>query len=200
MTNDISRQHTQTIKQTTLTSNAPMILDATCSFSHIWPKHATVRIDIRPECKPQIVMDARDLKFPDNYFDEIYCDPPHFIRKNGTVSKMIINRRLDGKRSPDPITRYGVWKNIEEWYDFIEKTNNEFCRVIKPNGILHYKMTEGKGCMTITSLLNRMTNFELIEDKSKYKGISTMGKGILHFLKFKVKFTEIDSDTWDGAN
>ena len=58
--------------QTSLDTTGKIILDATCSYARIYPKFATIRIDIRPQTKPDIVMDAKDLKFIDNYFDEIY--------------------------------------------------------------------------------------------------------------------------------
>lgn len=70
------------MKQTTLTKNPPRILDATCSFFRVWPKHATIRIDIRPEVKPDIVGDIKKTNFPGHCFDEIYLDPPHMIRED----------------------------------------------------------------------------------------------------------------------
>jgi len=171
--------------QTTLTQNAPMILDATCSFGKIYPKHATVRIDIRPECKPDIVMDARDLKFPDNYFDQIYCDPPHLIRKAPLHYRIKEVRRLSGRRSPDAFTRYGWWKTNEEWFDFIEKTNKEFHRCLKKDGLLYYKITEAGGCTKPSDLIERMTNFELVEDKTNPSKSNLPSKGITHWLTFR---------------
>ena len=55
------------MKQMSLDNTGKMILDATCSYARVWPKHATIRIDIRPQTKPDIVMDATELKFSDNY-------------------------------------------------------------------------------------------------------------------------------------
>lgn len=110
------------IPQTTLI-DGPKILDATCSFSKIWPKHATVRIDIRAECKPDIVMDAKNLKFEDNYFDQIYCDPPHWIRNSNDLTRIKIVRRLSGRKTPDSFTRYGFWKSEEEWFHLSSQKN-----------------------------------------------------------------------------
>ena len=74
--------------QETLTTDHPVILDATCSYGMKrrprgvrWPQHATVRIDIRPEVKPDYIMDNANLEFPDDCFDRIYYDPPHVIRR-----------------------------------------------------------------------------------------------------------------------
>ena len=171
--------------QSNLTGKGPKILDATCSFKKIWPKHATIRIDIRPECNPDIIMDAKDLKFPDSYFDEIYCDPPHLFRRSNNLTKLKLSRRLSGRRSPDPFTRYGVWQSVEEWMEFVDKTNQEFYRVLKPEGLLHYKITEATGC-TNPKDLERMTNFILIEDQSDTVK-SNLGKGKTHYMTFKSK-------------
>lgn len=172
--------------QNTLTENAPMILDATCSFGKIWPKHASIRIDVRSECKPDMVMDAKDLKFPDNYFDEIYCDPPHLIRKGGASQRIKTYRRLSGRRTPDPFTRYGHWNNQEEWFEFAEKTNKEFYRCLKPKGLLYYKITEAGGCTKPSDLVQRMTNFELLEDRV-VPSKSPLGKGKTHWMTFRTK-------------
>lgn len=170
------------MQQSTLTDNAPVILDATCSFAKIWPKHATVRIDIRPETHPDIVMDAKNLQFPDNHFDQIYCDPPHIIR-DGDLTRIKQYRRLQGRRSPDLFTRYGVWKNVEEWFDFVAKTNNEFYRTLKPQGKLFYKITEAGGCTKPLDLIIRMTNFRMIEDKTNPVK-SNLGRGKTHWITF----------------
>lgn len=172
--------------QTSLTGNGPMILDATCSFGRIYPKHATIRIDIRPECKPDIVMDAKDLKFQDNYFDQIYCDPPHFIRNGPPHPRIKEVRRLSHRLSPDAFTRYGWWHGKDEWFEFVEKTNKEFARCLKPNGVLYYKITEAGGCTKPSDLIERMTNFELIEDKTNTSKSNLPSKGITHWLTFKV--------------
>ena len=74
------------MSQTFLDENPPMILDATCSYGRIWPAHATVRIDIRPETKPDFVMDNTNLNFPDAFFDEIYYDPPHVFRRGSLMA------------------------------------------------------------------------------------------------------------------
>lgn len=175
------------MQQSTLTKSAPIILDATCSFKRIWPKHATIRIDIRPEVKPDIVMDAKNLKFDDNYFDEIYCDPPHFIR-NGPPSPRIKQvRRLSGRRTPDTFTRYGWWNGKEEWFEFCEKTNKEFYRCLKKTGLLYYKISEAGGCAKPSDLIKRMTNFDLIEDKTNPSKSNLPSKGITHWLTFKPK-------------
>lgn len=174
------------MKQSSLTQCGPTILDATCSFAKIWPKSATYRIDIRPEVNPDIVMDAKDLKFPNNHFDQIYCDPPHLMRRGKDLTRIKVSRRLSGRRSPDAFTRYGHWETESQWFEFIEKTNNEFFRCLKPDGILFYKITEAGGCTKPSDLVQRMTNFELLKDKIT-KSRSSLGKGKTHWLTFRSK-------------
>lgn len=176
--------------QSTLTNKGPMILDATCSFSKIWPKTASIRIDIRPECNPDIVMDAKDLKFEDNYFDEIYCDPPHLIRKGDNLEGSIRNTKLSGRlKSSNMFVRFGYWHNHEEFYEFVDKTNNEFHRVLKPGGIVHYKMTDGTGCVRTSDLIERMNKFIVIKDE-KTKSKSVLGKANARWLTFQSRKTK----------
>lgn len=174
--------------QTSLTGEGPKILDSTCSFSKIWPKHATIRIDIRPETNPDIVMDAKDLKFPNDYFDEIYCDPPHLMAKE-VPQRIKQFRRLSGRRSPDPWTRYGFWKTKEEWFEFIEKTNNEFYRCLKKDGKLFYKLTKAAQCTKYEDLIERMTNFTCIKIDEQKQVKSNFGKGKQVWLTFIPKST-----------
>ena len=165
--------------QTTLTENPPLILDATCSYTTIWPKFATIRIDIRPRVKPDLVMDARKTSFPDQYFDEIYCDPPH-----------IIDVRISSKSSPQGQKmkeRYGYWSHPREWKEFIQATNIEFARILKPDGVLHYKIVDGKwwGMTKLKDLLEGMTNFTVIKDRVTPSGGSKNNK--THWLTMKPK-------------
>lgn len=172
--------------QTSLTGQGPKILDATCSFGRIWPKYATIRIDIRKECNPDIVMDAKDLKFENDFFDEIYCDPPHLIRKGDNLEGSKRKTRLSGRlSSSNMFVRFGYWHNHEEFYEFVDKTNNEFYRVLKPKGIIHYKMTDGSGCVRTSDLIERMTNFTLTKDE-RTKSKSALGpNGNARWLTFR---------------
>lgn len=175
-----------------------MILDATCSFGRIWPRHATIRIDIRPEVKPDIVMDARQTNFPNAYFDEIYCDPPHLIAgRELDLTKINNARRLSGRyKSSSMMERYGYWKFRDDWLDFVKDTNIEFARILKPNGILHYKITDGAtkkgntgGATHLTELVSLMDNFKVVNDAITNSG-SKMKKSNptkVHWLTMKIK-------------
>lgn len=176
--------------QTTLTNNPPMILDATCSYFHIWPRHATIRMDIRPEVKPDVVGDIRNTNFPDKHFDEIYLDPPHMIRTDMMHfphDKLTIKRRLSGRRSPHMYDRYGVFKSRKEWMDFVEKTNDELLRILKPTGKIIYKATFSKNHRYIKRVdLDKMDNFIVTDEKitnSKKPG----SKNKVHYITFQPK-------------
>jgi tRNA G10 N-methylase Trm11 len=140
------------VGQETLTEDTPLIIDTTCSFRKHWPKFATIRMDVREVCSPDIVCDARFLPFRDGVADELYCDPPHFVRRGagiftqsheeGWLKTIIAKHRLSGRVSPDEFTRYGWWRSKKEWKEFVGATTDEFARVLKPGGELHYKLTD----------------------------------------------------------
>ena len=68
-----------------------------------------------------------------------------------------------GKTRYDYFEKYGNWKNREEWIIFIAKTNIEFKRVLKDNGILWYKIIDGKDSRIIKlGDLNYMDNSKII--------------------------------------
>jgi len=177
------------MNQTTLTKNPPMILDATCSYFRNWPKHATIRMDIRPEVNPDIVGDIRKTNFPDHYFDEVYLDPPHMIRKDPLFlphDKMTIKRRLSGRRTPHMFDRYGVFTSRKEWIDFVKKTNVELARILKPGGLVHYKATFSDNRRYIKREdLGLMTNFKVIEEKIT-KSKKPKSKCLVHWITLEV--------------
>ncbi len=162
-----------------------MILDATCSFARIWPKHATIRIDIRPETNPDIVMDAKALEFPDNTFDEIYCDPPHLFRK-GEHKTEAQTRRLSGRTSPGFWKRYGSWESKEQWDEFVERTNIEFSRVLKKDGILHYKLTDSSASVDLEDFIIKMDKFTKVAGIIQESGSNFSKKADTHFIIFRV--------------
>ena len=174
--------------QTTLTENAPVILDATCSYGRIWPKHATIRIDIRPEVHPDIVMNAIDLKFQDTYFDVIYCDPPHLFSP-GKQTIAVLHRRMGGRMSPTMFQRYGWWNTRKDWLAFIKGTNREFYRCLKRTGTLEYKILDGKGNGTthLSELLEGMTNFTVVADRMTKSRTNFNSNSKCHWLTLKPK-------------
>ena len=164
-----------------------MILDATCSFrtKTRWPRFASIRIDIRAETRPDFVMDARTLKFPNAYFTEIYCDPPHLITKK--VSPWLEQyRRLHGRIGKMTMfTHYGYWHSREEWLDFAEKSCREFYRCLKSNGLLHYKLTESKD-MSPQDIL-RLGLFIIIKHRITNSKSRMPSRCKVHWLTMKPK-------------
>ena len=77
------------------------------------------------EIKPDIKMDFRDLKFPDNHFKLVVFDPPHLkkLGKNSWMAK-----------------KYGVLS--DNWQDDLKKGFDECWRVLENNGVLIFKWSE----------------------------------------------------------
>lgn len=120
------------------------ILDVCCGGRRFWfnkKQPDTLYVDNRPtdpvmvgkdknarihECAPDVVMDFRDLDLPDNQFNLVVFDPPHFTTL-GENSYMAI--------------KYGKLNAIT-WKSDLKKGFAECFRVLKPNGILIFKWNE----------------------------------------------------------
>ena len=114
------------------------ILDACCGGRMFWfNKHHpnTLYIDIRTtqkgyikthaghEVKPDIVMDFRDLKFPNNSFKLVVFDPPHTFASTD-------NRNV--------LKQYGSLNKVT-WKEDIKKGFDECWRVLDDYGVLVFK-------------------------------------------------------------
>jgi hypothetical protein len=180
-----------------------MILDATCSRLRIWPKEADVRIDITRSARPDVQADARRLPFKDACFSAVYCDPPHLVIKGKASDRVSaeFRERARGYGEIDRFDRFSAWPSKAIWYDFCEKTNIEFARVLADYGMLFYKIPNGKSssCINVQELLDRMTNFELRRDESvKSRGFfSRMNEKrgrpptMIHYLALRKKSTPV---------
>ena len=117
------------------------ILDACCGSRMFWLdkiQENTIFIDNRSydkgfidnrpnrEFKPDMIMDFRDLKFPDKKFKLIVMDPPHLVGKP------------DGCRMTKT---YGVL-NKETWKEDIKKGFDECWRCLEDYGILVFKWND----------------------------------------------------------
>jgi len=145
-----------------------MELDVVCGYRIMWNGKNTSNImflDKRRRVKPTIVADAKHLPFRDNVFSKIYCDPPHMIRSDATAPWVKeSSKRGHSKIHAKFFDMYGWFNNRSEWKSFILHTDVEFARVLEPNGILWYKLVDGKD-PRVTKLrdLNWMKNFQIIE-------------------------------------
>ena len=115
------------------------ILDVCCGGRMFWfnKQHPNaVYGDIRKESfvacdgrkisvEPDVIMDFREIPFPDNTFWHIVFDPPHLVGagKTGWMAQ-----------------KYGVL--TKEWRSDLKKGFDECMRVLKPNGTLIFKWNE----------------------------------------------------------
>lgn len=115
------------------------ILDVCCGSRMFWFDKGDKRVlftDIRKEkhilcdnrtleINPDIIMDFRNLKFPDKHFKLIVFDPPH-LKKLGQKSWMA--------------KKYGVLS--ENWRGDLFAGFQECFRVLEDNGVLIFKWNE----------------------------------------------------------
>ena len=115
------------------------ILDVCCGGRMFWFDKGNKKVlftDIRKEenilcdgrkfeVNPDIIMDFRDLKFPDKTFKMVVFDPPH-LRVLGRKSWMA--------------KKYGVLS--ENWKDDLRKGFSECWRVLEDYGVLIFKWNE----------------------------------------------------------
>ncbi len=116
-----------------------MILDPCCGSRMMWfnPEHQGVLFgDIRSEehtlcdgralkITPDVLMDFRQMPFPDDTFHLIAFDPPH-LRRAGYTSWLR--------------AKYGILG--DDWKDDLRQGFAECFRVLKPNGVLVFKWNE----------------------------------------------------------
>ena len=78
-----------------------------------WPRYASIRMDVRKNVGADIVADARFCPFRDGVFDKVYCDPPHYFKRDNPISiaKIAHHRLMKGWLSPPAIIRYGFLDN-----------------------------------------------------------------------------------------
>lgn len=104
------------------------ILDATCGNRAMWFDKScplATFIDVRPEVKPDIVLDCAPTSFEDKQFDLIVFDPPHV--NVGANSQMAIS--------------YGHFTtaHIKE---LVNQAFMEFYRILKDNGVVIFKWND----------------------------------------------------------
>jgi hypothetical protein len=146
-------------------------------------------MDVRKNVGADIVADARFCPFRDGVFEKVYCDPPHYFKRDNpmSIAKIAHNRLMKGWLSPPAIIRYGFWTTKEKWLDFRERTCEEFWRILGPNGRLYYKITHGSAGSGLTRLEDLATytfRFDLVGQRKRSR--STFGNPVF-YLSFKRK-------------
>ena len=111
------------------------------------------------EVPPTLFCDSRHMPFRDNIVDTAYWDPPHMWGVyNRTWAKPNLKEQrkiLPNKKYLDPyygIDKYGTKTQL---IGYIVYTAKELKRVMKPDGLLHFKWNESS-----VSLRSMLTLFE----------------------------------------
>ena len=87
------------------------------------------------------------------------------------------------------LERYGWWKTREDWLDFARRTNEEFHRILRPDGLLFYKISDAPRSTRLSELEETATNFTITPTKppTKSRGHHEEGATIVHWLTMKPK-------------
>lgn len=129
------------------------------------------------------------MPFRDGIFEQVFADPPHLFKKDNppSVLKIKMERRSRGWLSNPAIIRYGYWNSREDWLNFREKTCEEFARILKDGGLLHYKISHGSGGSGLTRVDDvaiYTSRFDI--ETRKVDSHSTFGNLVYYFV-FKKK-------------
>jgi len=117
------------------------ILDLTYGEGHSWEgfQHNTllgayevVKMDIRRLPGIDVQADCRSLPFRDSYFDCAYFDPPFFVKEG--KGKRARGTMLSAE---DEVS----WTH-EEYREALEALKHEIPRVLKPGGVLIFKIMD----------------------------------------------------------
>jgi hypothetical protein len=180
------------------------VLDATCSISRRWPQEADVRVDINPSAKPDVVADARYLPFRDGAFSDVYCDPPHLVGFGEKDRSW--NEDLDYVPG---YARFSKWKERANWIVFMTRTNAEFARVLRTEGLLHYKIPDGTRShgrmIDAGELRSFMSHFQTVSDVTKISDghmariNRKQGKAptIIHYLTMQKTSSQIEDHIYE---
>lgn len=116
------------------------------------------------ELRPDIVMDAKNMNFPDNTFHLVILDPPHLINF--------------GKTS-DMAKSYGVLE--KEWHADMKAIFDEAWRVLKPCGTLIFKWSDKD--VSLRELLYVLEREPLFGDKKPAANKAGTNRFFLVFFK-----------------
>ena len=130
-----------------------MILDATAGNRTMWnwkevPDMIYIDIERKLERKPTIFADNTNTPFLSECFDTIFYDPPHGYGKNPPFYAYPNSKSFKEKWvGYGEVPRYYGWdkhKNKSSLLKGLYKSQKEFCRILKKNGLLWLKWNEVK--------------------------------------------------------
>lgn len=117
------------------------------------------KFDLNPQREGVQEADARDLPLDDGSVRSLVFDPP-FKASNSQVKGIIE-------------ARFSAFPSIFKLWDFYEESMREFFRVLKPKGIVVFKVQD-----TVSSGQNHMSHFE-VEKIAQKIGFATLDLFIL---------------------
>lgn len=147
----------------------------------------SIRMDVRREVRPDIVADARFMPFRTGVFKKVYSDPPHLIRKSEVNFESTKRSRRRHRRygRMSMFERYGWWKSREQWLDFARRTNDEFALILRPDGELHYKLSDALRSTRIAELEQASTNFTITSHRTTKSHVHHESAATVHWLILK---------------
>ena len=181
------------------------ILDPCCGPKHMWfnKNHPNVIFgDIRREKKgfnwhrknaeinPDMIIDFRDLPFPDRSFKLVTFDPPHYVSEKPKPLQMQIG---DGTLSEYPrkggvqitVLKYGLLIE-EDWKRYLKAGFDECWRVLEDFGVLIFKWSEvSKSYKEVLKVIGKEPLFHHISGKYK-----KMGTYWAVFMKLPEKYNQ----------
>ena len=124
------------------------ILSACCGQRSYWfnkQQKDTTFIDIRPEVKPDVVMDCTKTVFEDKTFDLIEFDPPH--ESHTKAAKGVF------------VEKYGAF-TAAEIRNLVAAAFKEFHRILKDEGFVIFKWNTH--CQQLKTILPLIDGFEFL--------------------------------------
>lgn len=172
-----------------------LIVDATAGYRLMWKgkdTRYTVFLDKRPECRPDIVCDDRNLPLRPHIADVIIEDPPHLIEDHCYTKRLAskypylhYSNNFEAKIA-DMYRRYGYWPTFTHWVNYLHHTNREFHTLLKPTGHLIMKIAQQNGHKrpNISHIQNQRTNFQVTHDIWRASNTHVSGT-LVHWLTLK---------------
>jgi hypothetical protein len=127
--------------------------------------------------KPDVVASNEALPFRDGTFTELFYDPPSVARGRG----QFVGSSME--------VRYGFWRKKADFDKNLQAVNAEFIRVLKPNGNLLFKWTQGSGSIRpLGFCLDHLSNFA-VSTSASFPSKSGNKRTRVHFVVMRKRST-----------